>query len=196
MKRITDIILTLILAVAFMPVIAVTALMVFFAMGWPLVFVQRRAGRKGREFRLLKWRSMTNATDAAGVLLPDEARLTPTGRLIRRVRVDELPSIINILRGDISFVGPRPLPPTNPINQAMGQARLAVRPGLTGLAQISGNTQLSDDEKLAIDLYYIKTQSFSGDLMIIWRTVLTLLHGERRNEAMIRQAVQYKAQLA
>lgn len=189
MKRLIDIILALVLAIIFSPVIAVTAIMVFASLGSPILFRQVRAGLKGRSFALLKWRSMSNATDAEGVPLPDEQRVTPVGLLIRRLRVDELPSVINILRGDLSFVGPRPLPASNSINQERGGARLALRPGLTGLAQVSGNTLLSDREKLAVDLYYIRTRGLIGDFVIIWQTVLTVLRGERRNEETIRQAL-------
>lgn len=189
MKRLLDVLLAVVLGIVFSPVIILTALMVLASLGRPAIFVQRRAGLGGTEFALLKWRSMTNATDERGQPLPDELRVTPVGRLIRRVRVDELPSILNILRGDISFVGPRPLPLTSPINQAAGGTRLAVRPGLTGLAQVNGNTLLSGQEKLAIDLYYIRHRSLIGDLLIIWQTILTVVLGERRNEALIGRAL-------
>src|SRR5690606_26169124 len=112
------------------------------SLGRPLLFRQTRSGMGGRTFALLKWRSMSNATDAHGELLPDEQRLTLFGLLIRRLRIDELPSVINILRGDLSFVGPRPLPASHPINHERNGARLMLRPGLTGLAQVSGNTLL------------------------------------------------------
>lgn len=189
MKRACDLLLATLLGILFLPVIAVTAIMVFASLGLPILFRQMRAGAGGKTFALLKWRSMSNATGADGELLPDEQRVTPVGLLIRRLRVDELPSVINILRGDLSFVGPRPLPASNPINQERDGARLALRPGLTGLAQVSGNTLLSDREKLAVDLYYIRTHGMVGDFIIIWQTVLTVLRGERRNEATIRQAL-------
>lgn len=189
MKRLSDIVLALMLGLVFLPVIVVTAFMVLASLGRPLLFMQRRAGRGGTTFALFKWRSMNNATDADGQPLPDEERVTRAGRLIRRLRIDELPSVLNILRGELSFVGPRPLPATSPINQARGQARLAVRPGLTGLAQVSGNTLLSDEEKLAVDLHYIRTHTLVGDLAIIWQTLVTVVGGERRNEPLIRRAL-------
>lgn len=189
MKRMIDIVLTLGLGILFSPVIVLTAILVLGSLGRPILFRQIRAGQGGRTFALLKWRSMNNATDAHGELLPDEQRVTPVGLLIRRLRIDELPSVINILRGELSFVGPRPLPAINPINQARGGARLALRPGLTGLAQVSGNTLLSDREKLAVDLYYIRNRSLIGDFAVIWQTVLTVLYGERRDEAIIRRAL-------
>lgn len=188
--------LAVMLAVVFSPVIIFTAFMVLASLGWPVIFVQRRAGLGGTEFALLKWRSMSNATDERGQPLADELRLTPVGRLIRRLRIDELPSILNILRGDLSFVGPRPLPLVAPINQAAGSARLSVRPGLTGLAQVNGNTLLSNQEKLAIDLYYIRHRSLIGDLVIIWQTFLTVVLGERRNEALIQRALGNMEKLA
>lgn len=131
---------------------------------------------------------MSDAVGSDGQPLSDEERVTPVGRLIRRLRVDELPSVLNILRGDLSFVGPRPLPVAADINQQLDRARLAVSPGLTGLAQVSGNTLLSNQEKLAIDLYYIRNQSFAGDVLIIWQTLVTVLVGERRNEDLIKRA--------
>jgi len=189
LKRLLDIGLALLLGLSFLPVLAITALLVFASLGRPILFKQVRAGINGREFTLLKWRSMTDARDARGELLPDPDRMTLVGRLIRRIRIDELPSIINILRGDLSFVGPRPLPSGNPINLAYNGARLACRPGLTGLAQVSGNTLLSDREKLAVDLHYIRTCTIRNDIAIVWRTVLTVIRGERRDEALIQQAV-------
>lgn len=189
MKRLSDIVLALLLGILFFPVIAVTAVMVFLSVGRPLLFRQARAGRGGKEFTLLKWRSMGEATDDEGRLLPDEERVTATGRFIRRSRVDELPSVLNILAGDLSFVGPRPLPAASPINQDKDGARLAVRPGLTGLAQVSGNILLSGQEKLAVDLHYIRNRSLAGDFVIIWRTLLTVLFGERRDETLIRRAL-------
>lgn len=196
MKRLSDIVLALILGLVFLPVIAVTATVVLVSLGRPLLFMQQRAGRGGEVFALFKWRSMNDATDAGGQLLPDEERVTRAGRLIRRLRIDELPSVLNILRGELSFVGPRPLPATSPINQARGQARLAVRPGLTGLAQVSGNTLLSDEEKLAVDLHYIRNHTLVGDLAVIWQTLITVVGGERRNEPLIHRALGEMEELA
>lgn len=184
-----DIALALILGVVFLPVMAATAAVVFASLGSPVLFRQHRAGAGGREFELLKWRTMSNEKDERGVLLPDDLRITPAGRIIRQLRIDELPSVVNILRGDLSFVGPRPLPSDNTINRELGGARLSVRPGLTGLAQVCGNTLLSGAEKLALDLYYIRTHTLAGDLVIVWRTLMTVVRGERRDEAMIRTAI-------
>lgn len=188
-KRLLDIALAISVGFLFFPVIILTAAMVFVSLGLPLLFVQHRAGHGGETFPLYKWRSMSNAIDANGELLPDNQRVTRIGLLVRRLRVDELPSLLNILRGDLSFVGPRPLPSAAPINQMLGQARLAVRPGLTGLSQVSGNTLLSNQEKLAVDLYYIGHHSPPGDLLIVWKTLVTVLKGELRNEPLIRHAL-------
>lgn len=188
MKRLSDVVLALLLGIVSLPVMIVTAAMVFLSLGRPLLFIQRRAGRGGTEFALLKWRSMSDAVGSDGEPLSDEDRVTPVGQLIRRLRIDELPSVFNILRGDLSFVGPRPLPASADINQQRNGARLAVRPGLTGLAQVSGNTLLSNQEKLAIDLYYIRNHNFACDLLIIWRTAVTVVAGERRNEDLIKRA--------
>lgn len=188
MKRLCDVVLAIIVGVLFFPVILVTAIMVFASLGRPLLFTQRRAGLGGTTFVIYKWRSMSNAADANGEPLPDDMRVTRTGELIRRLRVDELPSLLNILQGDLSFVGPRPLPLTLPINQMFDGARLAVRPGLTGLAQVSGNTLLTDQEKLAVDMHYIGHHSLAGDFRIVWRTLVTVVQGERRDEALISRA--------
>lgn len=196
MKRLWDVALAVIVGVLFFPVIVVTAVLVLASLGVPLLFVQRRAGRGGEIFALYKWRSMSNAADAKGDLLPDEVRVTRVGRLVRRLRIDELPSLLNILRGDLSFVGPRPLPSTLAINQMFGQARLAVRPGLTGLSQVSGNTLLSDREKLAVDLYYIRHHSLVGDLLIVGQTLVTVVTGERRDEPLIRAAMEELEEMA
>lgn len=171
------------------PVMLGVAAAVLIAMGWPLIFVQTRAGLGGAEIRLLKFRSMTDARDAQGQLLSDELRTPRVGHWIRRFRVDELPAMANMIAGDISLVGPRPLFTTSPANLAKGGARLSVRPGFTGLAQVSGNTLLREGEKLAIDLYYIANQSLLFDVTIVLRTVRTVFLGERRDEAMIARAL-------
>lgn len=163
-----------------LPVMLLLALAVAWSMGRPVLFVQPRAGRAGRPFRLVKFRSMTDARDTDGRLLPDEARLTRLGRFLRRSRLDELPEIWNILKGEMSLIGPRPLlVETVAAFGDAGWRRAAVRPGLTGWAQVNGNTRLTDAEKLALDLWYIDHRSLALDLAILGRTLMVVLTGER-----------------
>ena len=146
-----------------------------------VLFIQERAGLHGRRFRLLKFRTMTNARGFSGALLPDAQRLTPFGRWLRATSIDELPELINILRGEMSVVGPRPIveqeiPRYGP---AMDHV-LRVRPGLTGLWQVSGRNNVSYQRRVLLDLNYVKRGSLRLDLFIVLRTVMVLLfHGNR-----------------
>ncbi|MDC7812591.1 sugar transferase [Sphingomonas koreensis] len=176
-------VLALILAT---PLLLLVAAAVALALGRPVLFRQRRAGQGGHAFDLVKFRSMA----AAGAHpLPDAARLSSFGRLLRRTRLDELPELWNIVRGEMSFVGPRPLLPETVA--AMGKAgarRGQVRPGLTGWAQVNGNALLSDSDKLALDLWYIDNRSLTRDGKIILRTFTMLARGERVSPANIGRA--------
>lgn len=174
--------------VAAIPLMLLAAVAVATVLGRPVLFRQRRAGQGGREFRLVKFRSMPEA-GASGQPLPDDARLTRFGRLLRRSRLDELPELWNIVRGEMSFVGPRPLLPETV--RAMGPAgtrRGLVRPGLTGWAQVNGNALLSDADKLALDLWYIDNRSLTRDGKIILRTFAMLTRGERISRINIGRA--------
>jgi lipopolysaccharide/colanic/teichoic acid biosynthesis glycosyltransferase len=132
---------------------------------------------------------MTDARDAKGELLDDAQRTPPFGHFIRRYRLDELPSLYSVLKGDVSMVGPRPLIPHVRASLLGGTARQAMRPGFTGLAQVSGNTLLSDEEKIALDLYYIAHWSWALDFEVLVRTVGTVLFGEKRREPLIARAL-------
>lgn len=190
-KRLFDILLALLLMILLLPLIGLLSLFVWATLGPPVLFAQQRAGLGGRTFRMRKFRSMLNTRGADGQLLPDEQRLTQSGRLLRRTRLDELPELWFILTGRLSFVGPRPLPLAIIEAEPLGPRRLAVRPGLTGLAQVSGNTLLSNREKFALDAYYVDHRSFWGDAAILLRTATTVIAGERRDEAMITEAVRH-----
>jgi lipopolysaccharide/colanic/teichoic acid biosynthesis glycosyltransferase len=179
-RRVLDLLVALAGGLVALPVLILLALAVRGALGRPTLFVQQRAGRHGRPFRLLKFRSMTDARDAAGRLLPDEARIVPFGRLLRRSRLDELPELWNVLWGEMSLVGPRPLLPETVAGFGeAGQRRGAVRPGLTGWAQVNGNTALTDEDKLALDLWYIDHRSLALDVAILARTLAVLVGGEK-----------------
>lgn len=168
---------------------AATAIYVSIYIGSPIFFRQMRAGLNGGCFSLLKFRSMTNAVDDDGNLLPDNQRLGKAGKLIRRFRMDELPSFVHVLSGSISLVGPRPLPISTILAHPLGERRLKGKPGFTGLAQVSGNTLLSTDEKFAIDVYYLEQRTGFTDLTILAKTIATVLKGESRNETLIRLAL-------
>jgi lipopolysaccharide/colanic/teichoic acid biosynthesis glycosyltransferase len=164
-----------------LPLLVLLAGGVLLSLGRPVLFRQQRAGRGGVPFTLLKLRSMRNTCDASGRPLPDEARVTPFGRFLRRSRLDELPGLWNVVAGDMAFVGPRPLLPETIAALAMhGVQRGAVRPGLTGWSQVNGNTLLALEEKIALDLWYVAHSSPLLDLRILLLTVWVMVGGERR----------------
>jgi sugar transferase EpsL len=171
-KRASDILLVLATAWLWAPVLAITAVLVRKKLGSPVLFCQDRPGRNGRIFQLMKFRTMTSERNAAGELLPDARRLTPFGRWLRATSLDELPELLNILRGEMSLVGPRPLLVQYLNRYSPEQARRhAVRPGLTGWAQINGRNALSWDEKFKLDVWYVDHQSLWLDLRILFLTV-------------------------
>lgn len=190
LKRLLDILLALILSAVTLPVQALTYVLVIRNLGRPAMFRQVRMGRGGEPFDVFKFRSMRPQPEDAPALSDDE-RVTAFGRVIRRFRLDELPQVLLILSGKMSLVGPRPLFPTGhaPENDYLFRLRHRVRPGMTGWAQVNGNTLLSEREKLALDVEYVFRATPAFDLRILWLTVLTLLRGERRNEAAIRRAL-------
>lgn len=157
--------------------------------GKPILFRQTRVSADGRLFDVIKFRTMRDTRDASGLLLPDAARVTAIGRFLRATRLDELPQLWNIATGAMSLIGPRPLLPAT-IAQAgeQGRLRCTVRPGLTGWAQVNGNTLLSDADKLALDLWYIANRSLALDMQILVRTVAVATMGERPNPVSIRRA--------
>lgn len=173
------------------PLLPVLAVAVLASLGRPVLFRQVRAGLNGRDFTLAKFRSMRDDRDPDGTLLSDEARVTAVGRMLRRFRLDELPEFWLIVTGAMSMVGPRPLPRQLLEQAGVLQARCRARPGLTGLAQVSGNTLLTNAEKFAVDLWYVDHQSVLGDLRIILATIRTVATGERRDEPLIRKALQH-----
>ncbi len=161
------------------PVMAVTALLVRTKLGSPVIFTQDRPGLDGKVFKLYKFRSMTDERDPAGNLLPDEDRLPPFGAKLRATSLDELPELVNIWKGDMSVVGPRPLLVRYLPRYNEHQARRhEVRPGFTGLAQVNGRNAISWDEKFDYDVQYVDNVSFLGDWKIIFETIRTVLSHE------------------
>lgn len=176
-KRLLDILLSLAFIALFWWLYVILIVLIRVRLGSPVFFHQDRPGRNGKVFRLLKFRSMTDARDAEGNLLPDAERLPEFGRLLRATSLDELPEMINILRGDMSFVGPRPLLVRYlPYYTEEEMHRHDVRPGLTGLAQIHGRNALNWEARFAYDLEYVENVSFLMDLRIVWGTVGKVLH--------------------
>lgn len=176
-KRILDFTLSLIGLILISPVFVVLMILVRVKLGSPVFFHQDRPGRNGKVFRLLKFRSMTDARDAQGNLLPDEERLTHFGRILRSTSLDELPEFLNILRGDMSIVGPRPLLVKYlPYYTEEEMHRHDIRPGLTGLAQVNGRNTIGWEQRFRYDLEYVRNVSFSMDWRIVKATVGKVVH--------------------
>lgn len=179
-KRAFDVVASLLLLILLSPALLLVALTILTTMGRPIFFRQVRPGLDGRPFRMIKFRSMHDARDAQGAPLPDDQRLGKVGRLLRSTSLDEVPELLNVLRGDMSLVGPRPLLMEYlPLYSADQFRRHQVRPGLTGLAQVGGRNALSWDEKFALDLRYIDQWSMALDLKILAETIWMVLfrHG-------------------
>lgn len=171
-KRLLDIVLSAGALLVLWPVLLVTAVLVRFRLGSPVIFCQERPGKDEKVFRLYKFRSMTDQRDDRGQLLPDEVRLTRFGKLLRSTSLDELPELWNILRGDMSIVGPRPLLVKYlPLYSQEQRRRHDVRPGLTGWAQANGRNALSWEEKFRLDVWYVDHVSFVTDVKTVLLTV-------------------------
>jgi sugar transferase EpsL len=172
MKRVFDFVVAAAAVIFLSPVIATVALLVRIKLGKPVLFRHVRPGLHGQPFTLLKFRTMIDVVDSDGSSLPDAQRLTAFGQLLRRWSLDELPELYNVLRGDMSLVGPRPLLMEYlPLYSAEQARRHDVRPGLTGWAQVNGRNAISWDQKFAFDLWYVDHASLSLDLKILWLTV-------------------------
>lgn len=171
-KRILDIVLSIIMIIVLSPIIAVVAILVRIKLGTPIIFMQKRPGKDGKIFTLYKFRTMTDEIDAMGELLPDEVRLKKFGKFLRSTSLDELPELVNILKGEMSFVGPRPLlvEYLELYNEEQSR-RHEVRPGLTGLAQVNGRNDTTWADRLRYDVEYVNNISFKNDLLIILKTI-------------------------
>lgn len=171
-KRPADIIISLIALIIVSPIMILLVILIRVKLGSPVIFTQERPGRKEKIFKLYKFRSMTNARDENGELLPDEVRLTKFGKLLRSTSLDELPELFNVLKGDMSLIGPRPLLVKYlPWYTDAERHRHDVRPGLTGLAQVNGRNALNWESRFAYDLEYIEHLTFVMDVKILCMTV-------------------------
>jgi sugar transferase EpsL len=178
-KRLFDIVASLLAIIMLTPVIMAIAIMVRIKLGAPIFFRQSRPGLNGAIFRLLKFRTMKDAYDGDGNLLPDEERLTEFGKVLRSTSLDELPTLWNILAGDMSVVGPRPLLVEYlPLYSAQQARRHMVKPGLTGWAQINGRNALKWEDKFILDVWYVDHASFGLDMKIILKTIGKVIRRE------------------
>jgi lipopolysaccharide/colanic/teichoic acid biosynthesis glycosyltransferase len=185
-KQAIDVAASAAAVILFSPLLLLVGLLVAADVGLPVVFWQQRPGLRGRPFRLYKFRTMGDALSADGQRKSEAERVSAVGNFLRRTRLDELPQLFNILKGDMSFVGPRPLLPVDqPIDCP---TRLTVRPGLTGWAQIKGGREISPSDKAALDVWYVRNMSLALDLEIILGTVPMLIFGERVVQSAVRQA--------
>ena len=178
-KRFLDLALTLPALVVFLPLLGFLALLVRWRLGSPVLFRQQRPGLHGNPFVLVKFRTMTDRRDANGHLLPDAVRLTPFGRFLRKTSLDELPELWNVLKGEMSLVGPRPLLMDYlPLYSPEQARRHEAPPGITGWAQVNGRNAISWDQKFALDVWYVDNLSFLLDLKTIWFTIRQVLRRE------------------
>lgn len=191
MKRLFDITVSLIALILLCPLLLLVSLMIFVDDGSPVIFKQSRVGKDNQLFNIYKFRTMKRDTVnvASAELENPDACITKTGRFLRKSSLDELPQLVNILKGDMSFVGPRPLiPEESEIRELRAKYNVySVRPGMTGLAQINGRDTITDEEKAAFDKQYVESRSFFGDIGIIIRTALIVISGkdivEGKNDA-------------
>lgn len=171
-KRLFDIVCAVVALVAFWWLYIIVAILVKIKLGSPILFKQERPGKNGRIFKLYKFRTMTDERDVSGALLPDTVRLTKFGKTLRATSLDELPEVFNILKGDMSIVGPRPLLVQYlPLYNDFQKRRHEVRSGLTGYAQVHGRNAITWEEKFKLDVYYVDHVSFLLDVKIIFRTI-------------------------
>ena len=176
MKRFIDIVGATAGLIFFSPILAIAALLILLRMGAPILFRQIRPGLQGRPFQMVKFRTMLDATDRNGNPLPDAERLTGLGKYLRSTSIDELPGLWNVLKGEMSLVGPRPLLMEYlPLYSPEQSRRHQVRPGVTGWAQINGRNALSWDDKFALDVWYVDNQSLGLDARILWLTIRKVL---------------------
>ncbi|SFW25911.1 sugar transferase [Chitinophaga sancti] len=191
-KRLIDLIVAVIAFVVLFPVfIVMTLLLAIFNGGTPFFF-QRRPGKKGKIFKVVKYKTMNDKKDAAGNLLPDAARLTPVGKFVRKTSLDELPQLLNVITGDMSLIGPRPLLPEYlPLYNEEQARRHDVRPGITGWAQVNGRNAISWQQKFSYDVYYVDHISAGLDLKILYLTFAKVAKSEGINGVNVATAERF-----
>ncbi|SFI29245.1 MULTISPECIES: sugar transferase [unclassified Bacillus (in: firmicutes)] len=183
MKRIFDLLISLFLLLCLSSVIVVVAVLVRLKLGSPIIFKQQRPGLHGKPFYLYKFRTMTDERDNQGKSLPDQVRLTTFGKFLRKCSLDELPQLINVVKGDISLVGPRPLLMEYlPLYSSEQAKRHDVKPGITGWAQVNGRNAITWEEKFKLDVWYVNNQSFLIDMKILFLTLIKVFKSEGVNQ--------------
>lgn len=183
-KRLFDLLVACTLLLALSPIIVITAIVVRFKLGAPIIFKQKRPGLHGTPFYVYKFRTMTDEKDSLGNLLPDHIRLTAFGSFLRKYSLDELLQLINVIKGELSLVGPRPLLMEYlPLYTEEQAKRHQVRPGITGWAQIHGRNAISWEEKFALDVWYVENRSILLDLQIMFLTIMKVIRPEGINNA-------------
>ncbi|WP_416827840.1 sugar transferase [Ectobacillus polymachus] len=184
MKRIIDFVASFIGLILLLPIMIITAFLILINMGKPVIFKQQRPGLNGKPFYLYKFRTMTDKKDSIGKLLPDEKRLTSFGKFLRRYSIDELPQLFNVVKGDMSFVGPRPLLMEYlPLYTPEQARRHEVRPGITGWVQVNGRNAITWEEKFKLDVWYVNNRSLFLDLKILLLTAIIVFKSEGINQA-------------
>lgn len=183
-KRLMDVVLSLMAVTLLSPVILITALVLLYQNKGKVFFFQERPGLNALPFHIIKFKSMTDEKDAEGKLLPDVQRITPFGGLVRKLSIDELPQLFNVLKGDMSLVGPRPLLYKYvPLYNSRQLRRLEVKPGITGWAQVNGRNSIPWAEKFEKDVYYVENMSLLLDIKILWLTVMKVLKRDGINQS-------------
>ena len=183
-KRMMDLILGFLLLILISPILVLVTLLLAIANNGQPFFVQPRPGKNEKLFKIVKFKTMNDRKDANGKLLPDADRLTPIGKWVRKTSLDEIPQLINVLKGDMSLVGPRPLLPEYlPLYNDRQRRRHDVRPGITGWAQVNGRNAISWTRKFELDIYYVDHVSFALDMKILWLTVMKVVRREGVNQS-------------
>lgn len=183
-KRMMDLILGFLLLILISPILVLVTLLLAIANNGQPFFVQPRPGKNEKLFKIVKFKTMNDRKDANGKLLPDADRLTPIGKWVRKTSLDEIPQLINVLKGDMSLVGPRPLLPEYlPLYNDRQRRRHEVRPGITGWAQVNGRNAISWTRKFELDIYYVDHISFALDIKILWLTVMKVVRREGVNQS-------------
>ena len=186
-KRFLDIIISIIVLVLTLPILIIAYLILLYQNKGKVFFFQERPGLNQEAFNIIKFKTMTDAKDETGKLLPDNQRITKAGKIIRKLSIDELPQLINVLKGDMSLIGPRPLLfKYIPLYSEEQLRRHDVRPGITGWAQVNGRNSISWTKKFELDVYYVDHVSFIFDLQIFWKTFIKVIKTEGVNQSDIR----------
>ena len=186
-KRILDVLIALSVLLIFSPLVTVVAIALYVQNSGSVFFFQERPGFKAKPFRIIKFKTMTDERDEKGNLLPDVERITALGKFVRKLSLDELPQLINVLKGDMSLIGPRPLLfKYIPLYSEQQKRRHEVKPGITGWAQVNGRNSISWEKKFKLDVCYVDNVSFTLDMKIIWMTIVKILKREGVNQSAAR----------